>query len=151
MTLLEAIPEGALVALDTVAWIYEVEAHPVFGPVVNSFFQERLATGKNDAGSSLLALGELLVQPLAKGDKDLADRYRSYFVPSEDWQVWEVTRDVIERAAELRALYRLKMIDALHVSSALVNNAQLFVSNDEGLRRVKEIQVLILSDFVPTP
>jgi hypothetical protein len=34
MTLLDAIPEGALVALDTMGWIYEFEANPTFGPIV---------------------------------------------------------------------------------------------------------------------
>ena len=57
-------------------WIYEFEAHPVFGPVVHPFFHDRLDAGKNQAGSSLLKLGELLVQPFASGRVDIADSYR---------------------------------------------------------------------------
>ena len=150
MGLLDDIPEGSLVALDTVAWIYEVEAHVHFGPIVHPFFRDRLDEGKNRAGSSLLALGELLVQPLSAGRKDLADRYRQFFVSGGGFQVWEVTRSVVERAADLRARYRVKMLDALHLASALENEAELFVSNDAELRRVKELRVVILSDYLTT-
>jgi hypothetical protein len=61
MNLLDEIPEGALVALDTMVWIYEFEAHPRFGPVVRTLFRDGLGTGRNSAGASLLVLGELLV------------------------------------------------------------------------------------------
>lgn len=147
MNLLDAIPEGALVALDTVVWIYEVEANPCFGPLVRSVFRDRLDTGRNRAGSSLLTLGELLVQPLSVGRMDLVTQYRSFFNTGPTFSVWDLTRPVVEEAAALRARYRLKMMDALHVASAIVNRADLFLSNDEGLRRVSEIRVLILADY----
>jgi uncharacterized protein len=148
MNLIDAVPAGAVVALDTMVWIYELEAHPEFGPIVRSFFRDGLEAGRNRAGSSLLTLGELLVQPLSLGRLELVDRYRRIFTPDSGFAVWEVTRDVVETAAALRAKYRLRMLDALHVASALVHRAGFFVTNDEGLRRVNEVKVLILSDLV---
>ncbi len=102
MNLLDDIPEGSLVALDTVIWIYAVEADPVFGPIVRPFFDDRLATGRNRAASSLLALGELLVQPLSLGRTDLMVRYRGYFTATPSFSVWQISRQVVETAAELR-------------------------------------------------
>jgi predicted nucleic acid-binding protein len=148
MILIDDIPEGALVGLDSMIWIYEVESDPVFGPVVRPFFQQRLSTGRNRAGSSLLLLGELLVRPLAQGRTDLVNRFRAAIIPSPGFLVWEATRDVVEQAAALRVKYRLKMLDALHVASAVVNRADFFLTNDEGLRRVNEVKVLILADYV---
>lgn len=148
MNLIEAVSAGTLVALDTMVWIYEFEAHPQFGPVVHSLFRDGLEAGRNPAGSSQLTLGELLVQPLSAGRSGLADRYRRIFTTGSGFTVWEVTRKVVETATSLRAKYRLRMLDALHVASAVVNRAGFFVTNDEGLRRVNEVKVLILSDFV---
>lgn len=148
MSLLDDIPEGDLVGLDTACWIYAVESHPTFEPVVQSFILGRLKTGKNLAGSSLLALAELLVLPLKLGRRDLVDTYRAYFQPGPNWSVWEVTRVVIEKAAELRAKYALKLADAIHVASAILQQASVFLCNDNGLRRVKEIKVLIVADYV---
>ena len=149
MILFDDIPDGALVALDAMIWIYEVESDPVFGPIVRPFFRDRLATGRNRASSSILALGELLVRPLRAGSTVLVQKFRAALTPSPDFFVWDVTRDVVEKAAELRAKYNLKMMDALHVASAVVNRADLFLTNDDGLRRVTEIRVLVLKDYLP--
>ena|SRR6266511_33489 len=151
MTLLDDIPDGTLVGLDTMIWIYEVEADPVFGSIVRSFFRDRLAAGSNRAGSSILALGELLVRPLALGRADLVQSFRTAITSSTGFSVWDATRDVVEKAAELRAKYRLKMMDALHVASAVTNRADIFLTNDAGLRRVTEVKVLVVADYLPSP
>jgi predicted nucleic acid-binding protein len=148
VNLLDDIPEGTLVGLDTAVWIYEVEGHASFGPVVNPFFRDRLAQGRNRAGSSLLTLGELLVHPLALGRGDLVNQYRSYFTATTNFVVWEATRQIVEDAAALRVKYRLKMMDALLVASAVANGATLFLCNDNGLRRVSELKVLVVADYV---
>lgn len=148
MNLLDDLPANALVGLDTMVWIYELEDHPQFGSIVHSFFTDGLKTGRLQAGSSLLALGELLVRPLAAGRPEIADIYRGIFISGSGFFVWEITRAVVETAASLRAKYRLKMIDALHVASALVNGAGFFLSNDEELRHLTEIKVLHLGDYL---
>jgi hypothetical protein len=149
MTILDAIPPGSLVALDTVAWICEFEANPVFGQVTNVLFRDGFGAGRFSASCSLLVLGELLVQPIAQGRPDLADRYRRIIVSGPDLTVWEVSREVLETAASLRARYWVKMLDAIHVSSAVVNGADCFITNDEGLRRIQEVRILILADYLP--
>ncbi len=151
MNLLDDIPENTLVGIDAVIWIYEFEKNPVFAPLTEPFFRDRLNTGKNRAGASVLTLGELLVKPLALGRMDLVAAYRTTFSSRPGFDIWEATRDVVEKAAELRAKYKLKMLDALHTASAVVNRADLFLTNDDGLRRVTEIKVLVLKDYLPPP
>ena len=76
MNILDAIPPGSLVALDSVVWIYEFECHPIFGQVTRTLFREGFGKAACRAGCSLLVLGEVLVQSLAKSETVLADRYR---------------------------------------------------------------------------
>lgn len=107
---------------------------------------------RNRAGSSVLVLGELLVQPLRVGRLDLVDRYQGLFTSDEVFSVWDVNRAIVGQAASLRANHGLKMLDALHVATAIQNGATIFVTNDEGIRRVEEIKVVILADHVsPAP
>jgi predicted nucleic acid-binding protein len=150
VSILDVIPPGSLVALDTVAWIYEFEANPTFGPVTQALFSDGFGKGLCRAACSLLVLGEVLVQPLARSQADLVDRYRRVIVPSPDLTVWPITRDLIEMAASLRAKYRVRMLDAIHVASAVAGHADFFVTNDEGLRRISEVPILILADYLPT-
>jgi predicted nucleic acid-binding protein len=149
VNILDAIPTGSLVALDTVVWIYEFEFHPIFGPITRILFREGFGKAVCRAACSLLVLGEVLVEPLARSRTDVADRYRLTISPGPDLIVWPISRDVIETAAFLRAKYRIKMLDAIHVGSAVVHRADVFVTNDGGLRRISEIPILILSDYLP--
>ena len=149
MSLLGDIPPGSLVALDTVIWIYEFEANPVFGTITDELFQTGFASGHCRAGCSLLALGELLVQPLSLGRLDIADEYRRIIAPSPQLTVWDLSREVIEAAAALRVKYRVQLLDAIHVACAVVHRAQFFLTNDERLRRIQEVPILILADHVP--
>ncbi len=149
MNILDAIPTGSLVALDTVVWIYEFEFHPIFGQVTRTLFRDGFGRSICHAACSLLVLGEVLVEPFAKARIDMADRYRLIISPGPDLTVWPIGYDVIETAASLRARYRIKMLDAIHVASAVVHRADVFVTNDGGLRRITEVPVLVLSDYVP--
>ena len=147
MTLIDAIPHGGLAALDTMIWIDDSEAHPTYGPIVRPVFAA-IGSDRLRAGSSLLTLGEILVTPLAVGRGDLADAYRRLFATGPGFVAWDVTRGVIETAAAIRATHRLKMLDALHVATAIVNKADVFVTNDGDLARVHEIRVLTLDALI---
>jgi predicted nucleic acid-binding protein len=56
----------------------------------------------------------------------------------------------METAASLRARYRVKLLDAIHVASALIHRANCFITNDEGLRKIQEVRILILADYLPS-
>ena len=149
MNILDAIPTGSLVALDSAVWIYEFEFHPIFGPITRTLFRDGFGKAVCRPACSLLVLGEVLVQPLAKSRTDVADQYRLIISSGADLTVWPIGQDVIEAAASLRAKYRIKMLDAIHVASAVVHRADVFVTNDDGLRRISEVPILVLSDYVP--
>lgn len=53
-----------------------------------------------------------------------------------------------ERAAEIRTQYNLRPPDAIQISSAILEDAQAFITNDEKLKRVKEIKGLVKEVFL---
>ena len=55
----------------------------------------------------------------------------------------------MRRAAELRAMHRLSAPDALQVAACLQHGATAFLTNDRKLRRVVEVEGLLLSEFAP--
>jgi predicted nucleic acid-binding protein len=52
-----------------------------------------------------------------------------------------------DHAAELRARYRLSTPDAIQLATAIGFGATRFYGNDRSLRRVKEIECLIVDDL----
>lgn len=62
-----------------------------------------------------------------------------------------LTREVVDRATELRAAYNVKTPNALHLAAALVSRCETFLPNDNRLSRVPDITVEVVSLPGPVP
>jgi len=72
---------GRRVAVDTVAFIYLIEEHPKYWPLVRSLFEDA-DKGKREIVTSALTLLEVLVIPYRVGDLALAERYEAVLTQS---------------------------------------------------------------------
>jgi predicted nucleic acid-binding protein len=54
--------------------------------------------------------------------------------------------NLADRAAELRARYRLSTPDAIQLATAIGHKATRFYGNDRALQRVQEIECVIVDD-----
>lgn len=97
---------------------------------------------------STVALMELTVRPWQLDRPDVARDYEAALSHFPNLTVADVTRPVAQEAARLRAAYRLRPADALHVATAVVHGATAFVTNDRDLARLDEVQVVLVSDLV---
>lgn len=59
-----------------------------------------------------------------------------------------INQNMALQAAELRARYNLSLTDAFQVAVALATNCEAFLTNDAMLKRVTELQILVLNDFL---
>jgi predicted nucleic acid-binding protein len=134
-----------LVALDTSVWIYHFEGSD-HARAADSVL-EAIAHGHVAAVTSELVLLELLVAPLRKKDRDAADEIELALLHFPNLRLAPVTRNVLVRAAELRARYGLRAPDAIMLASAVESGATLAVTNDKAWRKVEEIDVLLLSEL----
>ena len=66
--------------------------------------------------------------------------------PRLEWV--SVTMNVADRAAELRARYRLSTPDAIQLATAILHKAVRFYGNDRGLRKVKEIECVLIDELI---
>ncbi len=137
--------ERERIGLDTNLFIYFLEDHPRYGEWCASFF-DLIERGHNPAVTSTITLLELLVQPYREQKEELAQKIFALTstYPQIEWV--PVTMNVADRAAELRARYRLSTPDAIQLATAVVLKARRFYGNDRGLRRVKEIECVIVDD-----
>jgi predicted nucleic acid-binding protein len=56
-----------------------------------------------------------------------------------------ITRDVVDRATELRAYHNVRTPDALHLAAAILSNCEVFLTNDHRLDRVPGIKVEVVT------
>jgi predicted nucleic acid-binding protein len=128
-------------------FIYFLEFHPRYGAWCAYLFN-LIEQGKNPGVTSTITLLELLVQPYRDQKEGLAQKIFALTstYPKLEWV--PVTMNVADRAAELRARYRLSTPDAIQVATAIGHKATRFYGNDRGLRRVKEIECLIVDELI---
>jgi predicted nucleic acid-binding protein len=135
------------IGIDTNVLIYLLEAHPRYGAWCATLF-DLIERGQNPAVTSTVTLLELLVQPYRDQKEELTQTIFALTstYPKLEWI--PLTMNLADRAAELRARYRLSTPDAIQLATAIGHNAVRFYGNDRGLRRVKEIECIILDDLV---
>ena len=134
----KALPSGALLLVDSAPIIYTLEAHPKFASRYKSMFA-RHAAGELLLAVTTITIAEVLTGPLGAGEEALAKRYRAVM---ESWRVVELSADIAETAARLRAKLKLKLPDAIQVASALAINAEALVTHDRDFTKVKGLKVL---------
>jgi predicted nucleic acid-binding protein len=133
--------------LDAAIFIYYIEDVLPFSTVAKIVFDE-LERGTFAGVTSVVTLMEILVKPFELGQSNRVAGYEMLLSHYPHLTIAEITNNVARRAAQLRAMYRLRPPDALHLGTALENGATAFVTNDMGLRRVRELSIIMLSDFV---
>jgi predicted nucleic acid-binding protein len=126
------------VALDTNIFIYVFEQHPEFGEKAK-WLLEQIEEGSYSAIASSISLTEILVKPIRDANLALEKQYKLLFTHFPNLSVVPVDNKVAERAAFIRGKYGMKTPDALVIASAIVAQADIFVTNDVRLEQVEEI------------
>jgi len=116
--LMEDIGPGP-VALDTAIFIYFIEEHPQFLPLVDPLFAA-VDAGSLEGATSSLTLLETLVVPYRTGNSALAERYEALLTQSRGIRLIDLDRFCLRTAAQLRASLRVATPDALQLAAALI-------------------------------
>lgn len=145
MALISSLEPGP-VALDTAPLIYYIEENPERLPAITALF-EASSAGRFHLVTSTISLLEVLVLPLQKGRMGLADRYQEILVRSRQCTLIPLDPLVAQRAAVLRAKYRLRTPDAIQVATAWVTRATAFVTTDRLLAKIREVPMVALEDI----
>jgi len=133
--------------VDTAPIIYLIEESDIYLKVIEDIFGHGKKEG-NHIFSSVITLSEVLTQPLKNKRMDLVERYKDFLLSSDDFTIYSIDPLIAEKSSILRAKYEIKTPDALQLAVGIENDATLFVTNDNGLKKIKEIDVLVLKDHI---
>lgn len=108
----------------------------------------KMLAGPLTAIVSSVSLTEILVKPIREGNLTSEKQYKLLFSHFPNLTIMPVDTVVAERAAYLRGKYNIKTPDALIVATALVANADLFITNDQRLEIVKEMKCVSIGQLI---
>ena len=93
------------------------------------------------AVTSELSLTECLVHPLTINDIGLTSTYEKLLSSEAGVELVPVSREILIRAAHVRARHKLKTPDAIHVASAMSSGATVFLTADGRIKAPPEIRI----------
>lgn len=140
-SLLDGLGEHPVLAVDTAPIIYWLEGHPRLADRFAPVF-EAAESGVAQIVISTVTLAEVLAGPLRVGNELLTAQYREALTRSAGWQVLPFDAELAVEAARIRAVYRLRLPDAIQVATAVRAGAAALVTHDRALRRVRGLRVL---------
>jgi predicted nucleic acid-binding protein len=133
--------------LDTMLFIYSLEARRQYIPLLRSIFYS-IEKGITKGVTSIITLIEILIQPLKERNVTAVKNYKFLLTNFPNIAMVNIDPQVAEKGAELRARYGIRIPDALQVASAIEHKASIFLSNDYTLKRIEEIEVVLLKEMM---
>jgi predicted nucleic acid-binding protein len=142
----EALAEFNRIYVDANIFIYFVEGDGAERETVIDLFVE--AAERNvQLVTSEITIAECLRGALKNSDETAASTYRDLL--SNDDIVEMITADPVlfEYAALAGCMFSLKLIDSIHIASAMIAGCDAFLTNDKRMRGPEAMGVIQLSDL----
>jgi len=136
-----------VVGIDTTPFIYHFEADKKYTSFTQVLFG-LIEDGKLRGVTSTVTLMEILVKPKQEENEETAEDYKFVLQTFPNLKIKTIDHLEAEKAAELRAKYGIRPPDALQLGASLNEGAQAFITNDEKLKQVKEINVIVMKDVL---
>lgn len=134
------------VFLDSAPLIYFIEGNNHYTNILKLIFEDN-DNGKFSFITSSITLHEVLVKPLRDGKIAIADFYKKILLTAPGIEILELSVEIAEQAALLRAKYNLKTPDAIQLATAIQSKCDFCLTHDKRLTQVKEILVITLDDI----
>ncbi|WP_076790714.1 type II toxin-antitoxin system VapC family toxin [Chlorobium sp. KB01] len=136
--------QGQQVYLDTNIFIYFLDRNPDYFPFVQPII-EAVASGSIIGCTGDAVIAEILVKPYQSGNFQLVASIKSFFRSENFLSVYCHNAEAFDLAAQLRANYNQKFIDALHYATAIIAGCKFIITNDSGIKSNNLIEVIHLS------
>ena len=143
---IKAIKDG-IIGIDTMIFIYHFEDHPQYSHITERIF-DAIEHGKYKAVTSVITLIEILVKPKRDGNLTAAKDYKDLLLTFPNLKIFDLDLKISDVASDLRARYAIKTPDAIQIATAVCGGSKSFITNDESLKKVEEVRVLLLDEIV---
>lgn len=149
MTLSDDLSPLTSIFIDTAPIIYYIEANHQFGPLSKELV-EYIHDKNLNTYTSVITLTEVLVKPFETGNDNLALKFSTFLRYGSKISLLEISAGISESAARLRGKYPfLRTMDALQIAAAQNISADAFITNDINLKKIDEIKIIVLKDYLP--
>ena len=130
---------------DSMLFIYMLEGNPVFSPKVRKILEQMVVRGDFFC-TSVFSIGEILTGPRRRGSAADVDAVMRYFL-SGAVEVLPFTERTADRYSVIRSTNRVSQADGIHLASAAEAGVDLFLTNDNDLRKLSIPGIKFFADL----
>lgn len=143
----ERLEDARLVHVDARVLALHLLGRPPYPDLTRLLF-EGLRGGDVAGQTSAISLYQVLVEPYRRGRDEAAERAGDDLTAFRGLDVVPVDAAIARQAAEVRARLGGRSERALHLATALAADADVYLTQASGLRRVAGLAILDLDDYV---
>ena len=147
LKLRRVIEKHKIIGLDTAPFIYYIEDVAPYADLLDPVFT-LVENHAVRAVTSTVTFAEILTKPFADKNFALAEEIKFTLNSFASLAVLSIDEKLAEAAALIRARYTIRLPDALQLAAAIQGETTLFLTNDNRIKKVDALQVLVLSDFL---
>ena len=131
--MVKRISRGDIIGIDTMVFIYHLEDNLKFSNITEKLFDN-------------IEL-EILVKTRMEKNFQITSDYRDLLLTSPNLKFSQVDLQVSDIASTLKAKYKIKTPDAIQIATATSEKAKVFITNDEQLKKINDIDIILLSEL----
>ena len=135
---------GKKVLIDTNVIIYLTDTVAPYDVLSRRLF-EMIENGDVTAVISIISVGEVMQGPLKRGFDQAATEVKDYILNFPNLSCEELTREILDIIGEDQRISwsKVRTVDSLIIASALKNNVNKIISNDNHFKQALPKELLI--------
>lgn len=130
------------VAVDTNIFVYHLTRESLFHPKAVKLLETTVKKKINLITSNITIIEVLSYDAPEKQIKLLEKEL--FQIPNVE--IMEVSNDIAIESARIRRDYGFRLPDSIQLATAVSAKAKAFITNDEGLKKFKELKVITLDE-----
>lgn len=138
---------GQNVYIDTNVFIYFLDKNTLFFPV-SALFLQAVANGQIIGHTGDAVIAETMVQPYKIGDVAIIARFKDFFHREDFLSIHSHETGTFELASQISAQQGMKLVDSLHLATAIKSGCQCLITMDGGFKSVGGVKIIQLQDLM---
>ena len=137
---------GQKVYIDTNIFIYLLDGKEPFVSVVAPFF-DAVLNGEIIGYTGEAVIAETMVQPYKLGNIATIEQFQAFFAQEDFLSILPHDSKAFDFAAKIAGTKGMKLVDSLHMATALQAGCDFLITHDKGIKPVDGIKIVQLSSF----
>ena len=135
---------GQSVYIDANIFIYFLDGQEPFLSMVTPFL-EAVLNGEIIGYTGDAVLAEVMVHPYKFGNLATIDRFKAFFAQEDFLSILTHDSKAFDLASQLSGTKGMKLVDSLHMATALQAGCTYMLTHDKGMKSVDGIRIIRLS------